>query len=208
MSDVQPLTAGEQLAVGAESEQVQQLQRWLDHLGHYLGQIDGRYGDTTEAAVRQFQSSAGQAESGTVDEETWTLLGSHAQAAGYDQHTGVDQHTDVGQLSEDGQWRWDGSDWVAAQPDGEQAPTVEVGQLSEDGHWQWDGTDWVQPAEAENLAFASVHTQPRTNPPLLQSSATLPLSIAEPPRLEDGAGDRVGGPQRRPDDDAEGHADR
>lgn len=159
MSNVQPLTAGESLAAGAEGEQVEELQRRLQHLGHYQGAVDGRYGNTTEAAVRAYQSASGQTEDGTAGVETWTALDTDAQSAGYDGFGGeagaepadgeYAAELEVGTLSEDGQWQWDGTDWVAAEAHAQDssaasdAAAIEVGTLSDDGHWQWNGADWV-----------------------------------------------------------------
>ncbi|MGB3512070.1 MAG: transporter substrate-binding domain-containing protein [Microcoleaceae cyanobacterium] len=51
-----------------------QLQNTLKQKGYYPGAIDGVYGEQTEEAVYNFQVSLGLKGTGTVDEETWSLL--------------------------------------------------------------------------------------------------------------------------------------
>jgi len=133
---VEPLGFGESLGLGDEREQVGTLQRWLRHLGYYLGEVDERFGDTTEQAVREYQRLSGGVEDGRVTVETWEALDTAACSAGYGADT--QQEAEPGSLSEDGQWRWDGSAWTAV---GEQEPAAES-QLSEDGQWWWDGSAW------------------------------------------------------------------
>jgi len=152
MATVSPLGHGERLGTGDEGEQVGELQRWLQHLGYYHGEVDQRFGDTTEWALREFQRATGRPDDGAVDVETWESLDRDAQSAGYDpyardsaqdsaasQADGADES--AGQLSEDGQWRWDGSEWqpVAQEPG---ADTAAERHVSEDGQWWWDGSQW------------------------------------------------------------------
>jgi peptidoglycan hydrolase-like protein with peptidoglycan-binding domain len=152
MATVSPLGHGERLGTGDEGEQVGELQRWLQHLGYYHGDVDQRFGDVTEWALREFQRATGRPDDGAVDVETWESLDRDAQSAGYDpyaqdsvqdsaasQADGADES--AGQLSEDGQWRWDGSEWqpVAQEPG---ADTAAERHVSEDGQWWWDGSQW------------------------------------------------------------------
>jgi peptidoglycan hydrolase-like protein with peptidoglycan-binding domain len=122
MATVSPLGHGERLGTGDEGEQVGELQRWLQHLGYYHGEVDQRFGDATDWALREFQRATGRPDDGAVDVETWESLDRDAQSAGYDpyaqdsaqdsaasQADGADES--AGQLSEDGQWWWDGSQW-------------------------------------------------------------------------------------------------
>jgi hypothetical protein len=150
MSNVQPLSQGESLAVGDQGDQVEELQRNLQHVGYYQGQLDGYYGELLEAAVKEFQRAAGHDDDGRTGAETWHEIEHQAASAGDGQEVApAEQAADpsaiqVGQLSEDGSWQWNGTDWVAAgtADAGAQTAAVQVGQLSEDGHWQWDGTAW------------------------------------------------------------------
>jgi hypothetical protein len=166
MSNVQPLTEGESLAVGDQGEQVEALQQMLTSLALYQGQLDGYYGEQLEAAVRSFQNAFGHEEDGRIGAELWHEIEHHAQSSGHGQEDTPEQTSiQPGQLSEDGAWQWNGIDWVAAgsvDAGGQQEPAetaaIQVGQLSEDGHWRWDGIAWkeagdpAQPAAAEPAA--------------------------------------------------------
>ncbi len=62
-----------------EQEAIFNLQRYLRNLSFRepdlpFVPIDGIYGDTTQAAVREFQKSRGLPVTGNVDPETWELL--------------------------------------------------------------------------------------------------------------------------------------
>jgi hypothetical protein len=151
MAVVPPLTAGEWLVVGDEGEQVEELQRQLQHLGYYEGEIDQRYGDITELAIREFQQAASRPDDGRVDHETWETLSREAEFAGYDPYSHPDatvagRDVDAEQVSDDGEWRWDGAEWqsVDAQAHDKAAENhaEEPRHLSDDGRWEWDGADW------------------------------------------------------------------
>ncbi len=62
------------LRVDAVGSAVSQLQIELQSLGYYKGEIDGGYGEQTEAAVRQFQSDQQLAVDGVVGPSTWDAL--------------------------------------------------------------------------------------------------------------------------------------
>src|SRR5215207_4805015 len=69
------------LGVGSFGPEVRHAQEALRMRGHYTGPIDGIFGGGTAAAVRQFQSSAGLAVSGEVDDATRrALLGAEGAA--------------------------------------------------------------------------------------------------------------------------------
>lgn len=162
MSNVQPLTQGESLAVGDQSEQVEELQRKLQHIGYYQGQVDGYFGELLEAAVREFQRAVGHEEDGRAGAEVWHEAEHAAVSAGYGQAVAEAEQVaeqaaiQVGQLSEDGAWKWDGTEWVAAAAQAvetaAETAAIQVGQLSEDGHWRWDGTEWKAAGESETPA--------------------------------------------------------
>jgi hypothetical protein len=185
MNHTQPLSFGESMVLGDEGVQVAELQRRLTHLGYYLGAVDERYGETTEAAVREFQRAAGLAEDGRMEFETWESLDSQARSAGYgqsdqlaDDQQAEDQDADAiqpGQLSEDGQWQWDGAEWRAADEQAQsQEHTIEPGQLSEDGQWRWDGTEWKAAAE------------PAAEPAAAATGETSATDVSEYPELKPG----------------------
>ena len=52
---------------GTESEQVKTLQKRLKDLGYYNGNIDGRYGEGTVEAVRDYQTYAGLRQNGIAN---------------------------------------------------------------------------------------------------------------------------------------------
>jgi hypothetical protein len=170
MSGDQKPMFDETIGVGDSGAAVTELQQRLEHLGYYTGSVDGHYGESTEAAVRDFQSAIGENPDGIVGTATWRDVSQHAHNAGHDVNSfgeegdhgdaaATQQHEqqhgeydsggfEAGTLSEDGQWMWDGSDWQPAtggDSGGEQQlqQSLEVGQLSEDGYWRWDGTGWV-----------------------------------------------------------------
>ncbi|PAX59936.1 peptidoglycan-binding domain-containing protein [Brunnivagina elsteri] len=62
------------LKAGSQGEVVIELQAALKLLGFYNGAVDGKYGDTTVAAVSSFKESAGLAADGVVDTATWQKL--------------------------------------------------------------------------------------------------------------------------------------
>jgi putative peptidoglycan binding protein len=70
-----PLTVpGAALTPGAQGTAVQQLQRVLAYLGYSPGAADGRYGPSTEAAVRRFQEAHGLVIDGIAGSATLTAL--------------------------------------------------------------------------------------------------------------------------------------
>ncbi len=62
------------LKAGSQGEAVTELQAALKLLGFYNGAVDGKYGDTTVAAVSSFKEAAGLAANGVVDTVTWQKL--------------------------------------------------------------------------------------------------------------------------------------
>lgn len=62
------------LKAGSQGEVVTELQAALKLLGFYNGTVDGKYGDTTVAAVSSFQQAAGLKPDGVVDTATWRIL--------------------------------------------------------------------------------------------------------------------------------------
>ena len=57
-----------------ETGYVTLLQTNLKNRGYYDGPVDGKYGDKTEAAVKEFQKDLGKPISGTVGPKTWDQL--------------------------------------------------------------------------------------------------------------------------------------
>ena len=62
------------LRVDAVGSAVSQLQSELQTLGYYQGEIDGGFGEQTEAAVKQFQSDQQLVVDGIVGPSTWDAL--------------------------------------------------------------------------------------------------------------------------------------
>ena len=72
-----------------ESEDVRHLQERLQKLGYYSGQVDGRYGDSTEEAVAAFKMYQGLNVDGKiVGERTWAALNTMS-----DEHDDADAPT-------------------------------------------------------------------------------------------------------------------
>lgn len=69
------------LAQGSQGPSVAELQTLLREAGVYSGSITGFYGEDTEAAVRQFQSSAGLGVDGIAGRQTLTALRSASTPA-------------------------------------------------------------------------------------------------------------------------------
>lgn len=66
--------------LGAQGDEVREIQQRLQALGPYHGPLDGIYGDGTAAAVRVFQRRAGLEPDGAVGPVTWrALLGNDLQ---------------------------------------------------------------------------------------------------------------------------------
>lgn len=67
------LPAYRDLRPGASGDDVAQLQAGLDRLGHYSGDIDGRYGPATEAAVEAWYGDVGFEAPGLTDQQRQRL---------------------------------------------------------------------------------------------------------------------------------------
>jgi hypothetical protein len=137
------------LELGDSGEGVRELQFRLYRLGYYRQFPDGTFDMTTENAVRELQSAAGQDNTGEVTTETWQAIVYWEQQSGLDYQfvspaDAIDQliydleHPQQGEVLADGQWRWNGADWVAATETAQRA-----GMVSEDGQWRWTGSEWV-----------------------------------------------------------------
>ena len=62
------------LSSGSRGEKVEELQKRLQALGYYDGEIDGQFGPGTKAAVVDFQKNNGLDTDGLAGAETLTLL--------------------------------------------------------------------------------------------------------------------------------------
>ena len=67
-------TPGPPLANGSKGEKVEELQKRLQALGYYHGEIDGQFGPGTREAVFDFQKNNGLDTDGLAGSETLTLL--------------------------------------------------------------------------------------------------------------------------------------
>ena len=63
------------MVVGSVGEAVARLQEALASAGFDPGSLDGRFGSSTEAAVREFQISRNLTADGIVGDVTWAALG-------------------------------------------------------------------------------------------------------------------------------------
>src|SRR4029079_9411741 len=63
------------MAKGGNMEQVRAVQQALKDKGHDPGDVDGKMGPKTQAALRDYQSKEGLKASGRLDAETMTKLG-------------------------------------------------------------------------------------------------------------------------------------
>lgn len=100
LSRIRPSSAGDTIRLSLR-------QRALNALGHYAGEIDGRYGPATSQAVRSFQREVGYDETGVLTPRQTVLLICHAAQTARDskiQNTlgimyslglGVEQNTDL-----------------------------------------------------------------------------------------------------------------
>ena len=70
-------------------EQVKAVQQALKEKGHDPGEIDGKMGPKTQAALRDFQSQEGINASGRLDAETMSKLGIEAKAGAGTSSTGA-----------------------------------------------------------------------------------------------------------------------
>jgi peptidoglycan hydrolase-like protein with peptidoglycan-binding domain len=90
---MQPSANESSAAVNLNPDQIRQLQQSLNDNGFDAGKVDGVFGPSTRAALRQFQSKAGLPPTGELDAQTLTAvghgdkIGAPAPAAG-DQTTG------------------------------------------------------------------------------------------------------------------------
>lgn len=73
---------GGRLAQGASGEPVKELQRLLQSLGYYHGNIGGNFGPQTDAAVRAFQRDRGLAVDGWAGPQTMAALRQAAPGGG------------------------------------------------------------------------------------------------------------------------------
>lgn len=62
------------LRVGSQGGDVTELQSTLKLLGYYAGAVNGVFEESTDQAVRRFQSAAGITADGVVGSETWNRL--------------------------------------------------------------------------------------------------------------------------------------
>ncbi|CRK55915.1 hypothetical protein [Alloactinosynnema sp. L-07] len=150
MTDMPPLSAGEELAPGDENDHVLALQQRLTEYGYFTDTANGVFGESTETAVREFQRNYGLAEDGLVGTDMWDTL-SHETQSYAEPEQAESAMPEVGSLSVDGSWMWDGEQWVPAEssqePDNVGTP---VGTLSEDGAWRWDGQQWQSTEQPES----------------------------------------------------------
>jgi peptidoglycan hydrolase-like protein with peptidoglycan-binding domain len=90
-----------------DGEWVQYLQQVMQSIGHWAGAVDGVFSDELEQAVRTLQGGNGLAQSGVVNEGTWTLLDQlqqqSAQHAQPTQHTQPTQHAQSAQHTQPAQ---------------------------------------------------------------------------------------------------------
>ncbi|MGZ7209860.1 MAG: peptidoglycan-binding domain-containing protein, partial [Methanobacterium sp.] len=62
------------LKLGATGDQVKKLQQWLKDNEFYTGNVDGNFGNDTEAAVKLFQKVVGLREDGQVGDYTLAAM--------------------------------------------------------------------------------------------------------------------------------------
>jgi peptidoglycan hydrolase-like protein with peptidoglycan-binding domain len=67
------------MAQGGNADQVRAVQQALKDKGHDPGEIDGKMGPKTQAALRDYQSKEGLKATGRLDAETMTKLGVEAK---------------------------------------------------------------------------------------------------------------------------------
>ncbi len=73
-AEYQEKLADGQLQPGGSGTHVKKAQTYLKKLGYYSGSVSGRYGSTTESAVRLFQTANGLSVSGRADGTTRAVL--------------------------------------------------------------------------------------------------------------------------------------
>ena len=77
----------QKMMLGATGDQVKEIQQWLTDYGYYSGDIDGNFGESTDKAVRDFQTESGLIVDGVVGNdtkkamETWDQKLAEVQAA-------------------------------------------------------------------------------------------------------------------------------
>ena len=69
------------MAHGGNMEQVRAVQQALKDKGHDPGEIDGKMGPKTQAALRDYQSKEGLKATGRLDSETMAKLGVEAKSS-------------------------------------------------------------------------------------------------------------------------------
>jgi peptidoglycan hydrolase-like protein with peptidoglycan-binding domain len=72
--------SGRSAAAGGNAEQVKAVQQALKDKGHDPGDVDGKMGPKTQAALKDFQQKEGLKASGRLDSETAAKLGVQAKA--------------------------------------------------------------------------------------------------------------------------------
>ena len=72
---MQPGASESNAAVSLNPDQIRQLQQSLNDNGFDAGKVDGVFGPSTRAALRQFQSKAGLPPTGELDAQTLTAVG-------------------------------------------------------------------------------------------------------------------------------------
>ena len=72
------------MAKAGNAEQVRAIQQALKDKGHDPGEIDGKMGPKTQAALKDFQSKEGLKATGRMDAETMTKLGVEAKTGAAD----------------------------------------------------------------------------------------------------------------------------
>lgn len=75
---VMPASAAPTLHIGSDSTDVWDLQYRLHVLGHYNDQVDGKFGQQTAQAVRDFQRHYGLVVDGIAGQQTWRSLKLHS----------------------------------------------------------------------------------------------------------------------------------
>lgn len=75
------------------SEQIREVQKKLNEIGYHSGNVDGKWGPETQAAVRNFQKAKGIEATGQLDQRTLDELGVEVER---DQETGREEQKDGG----------------------------------------------------------------------------------------------------------------
>ena len=73
---------GDMARAGGDAEQVRAVQQALKDKGHDPGEVDGKMGPKTQAALRDYQQKEGLKATGRLDAETTTKLGVEAKSSG------------------------------------------------------------------------------------------------------------------------------